>query len=125
MPLSGQLDTLHYTLKNQIGNGFFYMMFEYANKPGVMREGIYKFNVRNIKRINYEVKNYFKSEFPYFYVLKSGFKSHIFKDNIKVYIPENNGNGCWVTPTPCVGGVNPKTQGAKKVYSYNVFFSKK
>ena len=83
------------------------------------------FNVRNIKRINYEVKNYFKSEFPYFYVLKSGFKSHIFKDNIKVYIPENNGNGCWVTPTPCVGGVNSKTQGAKKIYSYNVFFSKK
>ena len=47
MPLTGQLDTLHYALKNQIGNGFFYMMFEYANKPGVMREGIYKFNVRN------------------------------------------------------------------------------
>ena len=47
MPLTGQLNTLHYALKNQIGNGFFYMMFEYANKPGVMREGIYKFNVRN------------------------------------------------------------------------------
>ena len=83
------------------------------------------FNIRNIKRINYEVKNYFKSDFPYFYVLKSGFKTHIFKDNIKVYIPENNGNGCWVTPTPCVGAVNSKIQDAKKIYGYNVFFSKK
>ena len=47
MPLTGQLNTLHYALKSQIGNRFFYMMFEYADKPGVMREGIYKFNVRN------------------------------------------------------------------------------
>ena len=83
------------------------------------------FNIRNIKRIKYEAKNYFKSEFPYFYVLESGFKSHTFKDNIKVYIPENNGNGCWVTPTPCVGGVDTTVQSAKKIYGYNVFFNKK
>ena len=64
MPLTGQLNTLHYALKNQIGNGFFYMMFEYANKPGVMREGIYKFNVRNKSKSYIDDKPYTTSGNP-------------------------------------------------------------
>ena len=41
----GQVNTLEQVLRNHIGNGFFYMMFE--KKNGNMREGIYKFGVRN------------------------------------------------------------------------------
>ena len=45
MAIIGQIGTLGEALRGQIGNGFFYMMFQ--KKNGNMREGIYKFGVRH------------------------------------------------------------------------------
>lgn len=58
----GQVNTLEQVLRNHIGNGFFYMMFE--KKNGNMREGIYKFGVRNKSKSYIDGKPYTTSGKP-------------------------------------------------------------
>jgi len=58
----GQVNTLEQVLRNHIGNGFFYMMFE--KKNGNMREGIYKFGVRNKSKSYIDGQTYTTSGKP-------------------------------------------------------------
>jgi len=80
------------------------------------------FNVRNIKRIDKEVKKYNSSSFPFFYVPKGDSKLINLNEGIIVYIPKNI-DACWATKTPCVGGIEGLD--AKKKFGFNIFFLKK
>ena len=62
MAIIGQIGTLGEALRGQIGNGFFYMMFQ--KKNGNMREGIYKFGVRNKSKSYIDDKPYTTSGNP-------------------------------------------------------------
>ena len=83
------------------------------------------FNFKNINRINKE-QDMFKNDkdniFPLFYAPKQTYKTINFMDDINVYIP-TSGDGCYVTKTPCVNGVNGIF--AKKNFGFKVFFRKK
>ena len=60
----GRTEKLETYLRNFIGNRFFYMMFEYKDKPGVMREGIYKFGVHTKSKSYIDGKKYTTSGKP-------------------------------------------------------------
>ena len=62
MAIIGQIGTLGEALRSQIGNGFFYMMFQ--KKNGNMREGIYKFGVRHKSKSYIDDKPYTTSGNP-------------------------------------------------------------
>ena len=62
MAIIGQIGTLGEALRSQIGSGFFYMMFQ--KKNGNMREGIYKFGVRNKSKSYIDDKPYTTSGNP-------------------------------------------------------------
>ena len=62
MAIIGQIGTLGEALRSQIGNGFFYMMFQ--KKNGNMREGIYKFGVKNKSKSYIDDKPYTTSGNP-------------------------------------------------------------
>ena len=79
------------------------------------------FNIRNIKRIDKEIKIYNSDSFPFFYVPKSNYELVNLNENINVYIPNNMG-GCWAIKTPCVGGVDHFE--VKKIFGFNVFLNK-
>jgi len=80
------------------------------------------FNIRNIKRIDKEIKIYNSDSFPFFYVPKSNYELVNLNENINVYIPNNNMGGCWAIKTPCVGGVDHFE--VKKIFGFNVFLNK-
>jgi hypothetical protein len=79
------------------------------------------FNVRNIKRIDKEVKKYNSSSFPFFYVPKGDSKLINLNEGIIVYIPKNI-DACWATKTPCVGGTDALE--VKKKLGFNIFLDK-
>lgn len=60
------------------------------------------FNVRNVKRINYEVKNYNYNLFknPYFFVKNVESDLLIEKYNYKIFNPKSK-QKCWASQTPC------------------------
>ena len=78
------------------------------------------FNLRNIKRINKEMKIYSTESFPFFYIPKVDFNSVKLANNVNIHIPENN--ACWAIKTPCAGG--SEGLGAKKIFGYDVFIKK-
>ena len=82
------------------------------------------FNVRNIIRINKEMKIYDSYSFPFFYVSKVS-KGNLelinLNEDINVYIPKKI-DACWATKTPCVGGANHLD--AKKIFGFNIFLNK-
>ena len=80
------------------------------------------FNVRNIKRIDKEIKIYNSSSFPFFYVPKGDSELINLNEGIIVYIPKNI-DACWATKTPCVGGIEGLD--AKKKLGFNIFLKKK
>ena len=63
------------------------------------------FNVRNIKRIDKEIKIYNSSSFPFFYIPQGDVELINLNEDINVYIPKNI-DACWATKTPCTGGIN-------------------
>ena len=77
------------------------------------------FNVRNLKRINYELSSYNGESFPFFYVPKGETELINLDQNINLYLPTNI-DACWATKTPCVGGVNDKIT-VSKILGFNVF----
>ena len=79
------------------------------------------FNVRNIKRIDKEVKKYNSSSFPFFYVPKGDSELINLNEGIIVYIPKNI-DACWATKTPCVGGTDALE--VKKKLGFNIFLDK-
>ena len=79
------------------------------------------FNVRNIKRIDKEIKIYNSNSFPFFYVPKGDSEQINLNEDINVYIPKNS-DGCWATKTPCVGGTDHLE--TKKKFEFNVFLNK-
>ena len=81
------------------------------------------FNVRNIKRIDKEIKIYNSSSFPFFYVPKGDSKLISLDENIKVYFHKNI-DACWSTKTPCVGGSANLNLKVKKILGFNVFLDK-
>ena len=80
------------------------------------------FNVRNIKRIDKEIKVYNSSSFPFFYVPKGDAELINLNEDINVYIPKNI-DACWATKTPCVGGM-PNNIDIKKIFGFSVFLDK-
>ena len=79
------------------------------------------FNVRNVIRINKEIKIYNFASFPFFYVPKGDSKLINLNENINLYIPKNI-DACWATKTPCSGGV--ENIEVKKILGFNVFLDK-
>ena len=79
------------------------------------------FNLKNLSRIKEEFKIVKKNNFPLFYIPNQYFEEIELEENIKVYLPEE-GDGCWVTKTPCVSGY--KDVFAKKKFGYTIFVSK-
>ena len=79
------------------------------------------FNVRNIIRINKEIKAYNSNSFPFFYVPKGDAELVNLNENINVYIPKNI-DACWATKTPCVGGIDDLE--VKKKFGFNIFLNK-
>jgi hypothetical protein len=83
------------------------------------------FNFKNINRIYKEqvmFKNDKENMFPFFYAPKQKFNTINLDDNINVYIP-TNGDGCYVTKTPCVN--DSKHINAKKIFGFDAFLRKK
>ena len=83
------------------------------------------FNLRNLKRIDDEFIRVKENNFPLFFAPIQTTKEFKFTDDIKVYIPTGKyaTTGCWVSKTPCVGGV--KNVYAKKKYGFKIFYRKK
>ena len=83
------------------------------------------FNLRNLKRIDDEFIRVKENNFPLFFAPIQTSKEFIFADDIKVYIPTGKyaTTGCWVSKTPCVGGVTNIY--AKKKYGFKIFYRKK
>ena len=79
------------------------------------------FNVRNIKRIDKEIKVYNSNSFPFFYVPKGDAELINLNEGIIVYIPKNI-DACWATKTPCVGGIDYLE--VKKKLGFNIFLNK-
>jgi hypothetical protein len=79
------------------------------------------FNVRNIKRIDKEIKLYNSSSFPFFYIPQGDVELINLNEGIFVYIPKNI-DACWATKTPCTGGVEGLE--AKKKFGFNIFLDK-
>ena len=79
------------------------------------------FNVRNVIRINKEIKVYNFASFPFFYVPKGDSKLINLNENINLYIPKNI-DACWATKTPCSGGV--ENIEVKIILGFNVFLDK-
>ena len=79
------------------------------------------FNVRNVIRINKEIKVYNFASFPFFYVPKGDSELINLNEGIIVYIPKNI-DGCWATKTPCVGGID--NLDVKKKLGFNIFLNK-
>ena len=83
------------------------------------------FNIKNISRINKE-QNMFKDNkdniFPLYYAPIQTYKTIGLAENINVYIP-TNGDGCYVTKTPCVAGANHVY--TKKILGFSAFIRKK
>ena len=79
------------------------------------------FNVRNIIRVNKEMKIYDSSSFPFFYISKGNFDLINLNKNINIYIPKNI-DSCWATKTPCVASADHLT--AKKIFGFNTFLNK-
>jgi hypothetical protein len=80
------------------------------------------FNVRNIKRIDKEIKVYNSNSFPFFYIPQGDAELINLNEGINVYIPKNI-DACWATKTPCVGGY-PSSLNTKKIFEFNVFLDK-
>jgi hypothetical protein len=80
------------------------------------------FNLRNIKRINKEMKIYDATSFPFFYIPQGYSEMVNLNHNIKVYIPRKI-DACWSTKTPCMGGVDDDLV-VKKILGYNIFLNK-
>jgi hypothetical protein len=79
------------------------------------------FNVRNITRINKEMKLYNSNSFPFFYVQRGNFDLINLNEDINVYIPKKI-DACWSIKTPCVGGAGHLD--AKKIFGFNIFLNK-
>ena len=79
------------------------------------------FNVRNIKRIDKEIKIYNSSSFPFFYIPQGDVELVNLNEGINVYIPKNI-DACWATKTPCSSGFNNIE--AKKKFGFNIFLNK-
>ena len=79
------------------------------------------FNVRNIKRIDKEIKVYNSNSFPFFYIPQGDAELINLNEGINVYIPKNI-DSCWATKTPCVGGIDDLE--TKKKFGFNVFLNK-
>jgi hypothetical protein len=64
------------------------------------------YNLRNIARLNNEIKNYYSGynliESPFFYLPKVTSKIIFEAENFKIYSPSNS--ACWNSPTPCSNG---------------------
>jgi len=82
------------------------------------------FNIKNISRINKE-QDMFKNDkyniFPLYYAPIQTYKTFELEENINVYVP--NGDGCYVTKTPCVGGAGNVY--GKKILGFSAFIIKK
>ena len=78
------------------------------------------FNVRNIKRIDKELKVYNSNSFPFFYIPRVDFKTINTDKGINVYAPIDE--ACWAIKTPCVGGI--ETIDIKKIFGFTVFLDK-
>ena len=78
------------------------------------------FNVRNIKRIDKEIKVYNSNSFPFFYIPRVDFKTINTDKGINVYAPIDE--ACWAIKTPCVGGI--ETIDIKKIFGFTVFLDK-
>ena len=79
------------------------------------------FNVRNIKRIDKEIKVYNSSSFPFFYIPQGDAELINLNEGINVYIPKDI-DACWATKTPCAGGFDGIE--AKKKFGFNIFLNK-
>jgi hypothetical protein len=79
------------------------------------------FNVRNIKRIDKEIKIYKSDSFPFFYIPQGDVELINLNEGINVYIPKNI-DACWATKTPCSSGFNNIE--AKKKFGFNIFLNK-
>jgi hypothetical protein len=60
--------------------------------------------------------------FPLYYAPIQTYKTIGLAENINVYIP-TNGDGCYVTKTPCVAGANHVY--TKKILGFSAFIRKK
>ena len=79
------------------------------------------FNYKNFTRINNEIDMVKDNNFPLFYAPVQKYKTITLNDGIKVYVPLD-GDGCYVTKTPCVSGTNHIS--AKKQFGFLVFNNK-
>ena len=82
------------------------------------------FNFKNISRIMTETEIVKEHNFPLFYAPIQTFKTIKLKNNVEVYIPNNTAKaqGCWVTKTPCVNGVDHIR--VKQKYGFTIFYNK-
>ena len=112
---------------------FAYFISQYELKYNKIKNSIFSlviisfliFNVKNVIRIEKE-QNMFKGNkdniFPLYYAPKQTFKTVELQNKINVYIP-TNGDGCYVTKTPCVSGADHIY--AKTILGFTVYTNAK
>ena len=79
------------------------------------------FNIKNIKRINEEIRIVKGNNFPLFYSPIQKYKEVNIGENIFVYVPINL-QGCWAIKTPCIHTAQHVY--GKKVGNYKVILKK-